>query len=60
MGHAIKAGGTVFNPTQPADVENDPEGQDEFPEPNPDKETEVNEEDTDKEDNEEKEPDDDI
>lgn len=49
IGYGIKSGGSVFIPTEPGDIENDPEGLNEHPEPNPDKEIEVIEVDTDKE-----------
>ena len=51
IGDAIKYGGTVFFPTQPNTINNDPEGNVEHYEPNPDKDPELIEEDTDKEDN---------
>lgn len=57
IGHGTKTGGSMFIPTEPGDIENDPEGQEEKPEPNPDKEIDNIEEDTDKE--EEKENDED-
>jgi hypothetical protein len=50
IGHGTKTGGNVFVPSEPGDIENDPEGLDEHPEPNPDKEIEKIEVDTDKED----------
>jgi hypothetical protein len=43
----------VFIPTDPGEIQADPEGTAEFPEPNPDKEPEIEEPDTDKENEEE-------
>ncbi len=51
IGDGIKYGGSVFIPTEPEDVENDPEGIDEFPEPNPKDEPIIIESDTDEEKN---------
>ncbi len=50
LGDGIKYGGTVFFPTQPTTINNDPEGGYEHYEPYPNVEPELIEEDTDKED----------
>ena len=50
VGDGVKFGGTVFYPTQPGAINNDPEGGYEHYEPNPNVEPEFIEEDTDKED----------
>ncbi len=47
MGNAIKSGGDLFIPTQPGEIENDPEGGDEYPEPYPLTEPQIKEPDTD-------------
>ena len=47
IGNAIKSGGDLFTPTQPADIENDPEGVEELEEPNPNDLPDVKEPDTD-------------